>query len=145
MTRDELEARTREQFDAWNRQDAEGVVGFYRDDAVLVDASGQELHGREAVRAWVRTWMTALPDLHFDVARILVDGDDVAAEWRASGTHGGELMGISPTGRTTTGVGATCLTVDGDGRIVNERTYFDSLSILRDLGVVPEPEATAAS
>ena len=83
----------------------------------------------------------AFSDLHFDVQRTLVAGDSVIVEWRAGGTHDGPLTNaagqtIPPTYRK--GVIAGVLIADvKDGQIVRERTYWDQMELLGQLGLVP--------
>ncbi len=49
----------------------------------------------------MQMYVSAFPDLHFDIDQIFGDGDFVATRWTATGTHRGELMGIKPTNRRT--------------------------------------------
>ncbi len=55
------------------------------------------LTGRDAGRQFMQMYVSAFPDLHFDIDQIFGDGDFVATRWTATGTHRGELMGIKPT------------------------------------------------
>ena len=88
--------------------------------------------------------MTAFPDIHFDVQNVVVEGDQVAIEWIGTGTHDGELLGVPATGRRSESRGSTWSQVDGDGKIVRERTYFDSMKVLRDIGAIPQEAAASA-
>lgn len=54
----------------------------------------------------------------------------------ATGTHLGELQGIAPTGRTVTARVCNVIEVK-DGKIWREREYYDALSLMQQLGVIP--------
>src|SRR3954454_340400 len=100
MTRDEMEAAVREGYEAWNNHDAAGTVWLCAPDCDRRD-NNREMHGIEEMKAAAQAYFDAFPDLHLDVVSLYVDGNTVIQEWRSSGTHEGELMGIPATGRHT--------------------------------------------
>jgi hypothetical protein len=51
-------------------------------------------------------YLDAFPDLHIELISLYVDGSTVLQEWRTTGTHSGELMGIPATGRRAETIGA---------------------------------------
>jgi predicted ester cyclase len=62
------------------------------------------------------------------------------------GTHQGTLEGpggaIPPTNRRVSGKGAEFIRIE-DGKVVEERLYFDQMDFLAQLGVVEQDVATA--
>lgn len=58
--------------------------------------------GRAAGRRFVTLYRTAFPDLCFKVDEMLAEDDIVVLRWTARGSHGGEMLGIGPTGRLAT-------------------------------------------
>ena len=69
--------------------------------------------------------------------RAIHDTDDgVIVEFDLLGTHRGPLRGIPPTGREFRCPMVALFLFEGD-RIVCERVYFDSATILRQLGLMP--------
>jgi predicted ester cyclase len=62
--------------------------------------------------------------------------DAVIVEFDLLGTQKGELMGFPPTGQSFRCRMVALYLFDGDG-LICERVYFDSLSILAQLGHVP--------
>lgn len=62
-------------------------------------------------------------------------GDLVVTRWIGSGTHDGELAGIPATGRRVRVPGRWMHRIAG-GRIVQSRNVWDTLGMLRQLGVV---------
>ncbi len=62
----------------------------------------------------------------------------VATRWTSSATHQGELMGIPPTGNQT-GVSGIIISRVSEGKLVEDWNIWDTLGLMRQLGVVPEP------
>ena len=79
---------------------------------------------------------TAFPDLNVKVEDQLAEGDKVATRWTTTGTHQGEFAGIPPTGKQGGVTGTTIARVVG-GKIVEERSNWDTLGLLQQLGVIP--------
>jgi steroid delta-isomerase-like uncharacterized protein len=88
-------------------------------------------------------FVTAFPDIHFEVLSVFAEGDHVLIQWRANGTHAERLatmtgQTIPPTRRRMTVSGAALAEVR-DGKIVREWSYWDQLSLLAQLGITEQP------
>jgi steroid delta-isomerase-like uncharacterized protein len=94
-----------------------------------------ELRG-EVYRQFVSSLLAAFPDLRLRVEDQLAEGDRVVTRWSFTGTHQGTFMGIAPTGKQVTVSG---IVIDRivSGKIVEEWVEWDSLRMMRQLGVVP--------
>jgi steroid delta-isomerase-like uncharacterized protein len=124
---------------AWNDHDADAVASCYATDAVSRDVTlAEPLRGRDAIRNAVETYIRAFPDIRFEIRRIACDGDLICEEWRATGTHEGDLMGLPPTNREGTTIGCNVIEVGDDGLIHSETTYWDAAGLYRQLGALPE-------
>ncbi len=66
-------------------------------------------------------------------------GDQGAVCWRVTGTHQGDFAGIPPTGRRVDYHACEIFQIRV-GKIVRARTYLDTGTILRQLGVLPGSE-----
>ena len=133
---DELLERLTE---AWNAHDPDGVAECYAPDAVSRDVTlGEALHGRGAIRNAAEMYMHAFPDIRFEIMRVFGSADSVCEEWRATGTHHGNLMGLPATGRPATSIGCNVIQLGTDGRIHSETTYWDAAGLYRQLGALPE-------
>lgn len=79
------------------------------------------------------------PDLTFEpVGRPLVDASAgrVASEWRMTGTHTGEFPPGAPiSGNAFEVFGADVWEVDAEGRATSVHAYYDSLVLLRAIGL----------
>jgi steroid delta-isomerase-like uncharacterized protein len=100
-------------------------------------ANPEPLRGPEGVKDFVSVYRAAFPDARITVEQQLAEGDLVATRWSGRGTHEGELMGISPTGKQATVTGLTISRLEG-GKIVEEFQNWDTFGLMQQLGVVPE-------
>ncbi|MEN3284396.1 MAG: hypothetical protein V7607_5536 [Solirubrobacteraceae bacterium] len=91
---------------------------------------------RESMRGAGEVIRAAFPDWHSDLEELIAAGDKVVERFTASGTHQGELMGISPTGRTITLPGINIFRLQ-DGKIVERWGKLDMLGFMQQLGAVP--------
>jgi steroid delta-isomerase-like uncharacterized protein len=134
--------RAEEGLAAWNRGDPEGVVAHMVEDVIWHDvALPLPLHGREALKDAVHGYMSAFPDLRIQITSQTLQPPRLAMEWTASGTHRGALMGIAPTGRAVESYGATVMTFDEDGRIIEGAMYWNALALMHQLGLFAEPSS----
>jgi len=92
-----------------------------------------EIHGRDELLTMQDEQAQAFPDVKLTVGEMLV-GDDVAMwEWTLTGTHEGEWMEQPPTGRQVSFSGMSKTTIV-DGKVEENRAYFDAQDVLVQLG-----------
>ena len=103
--------------------------------------SGPEetVRGPEGVKEYIGRLREGFPDLIVTVDDQVAEDTKVATRWTARGTHDGELMGLDPTGRTATVTGITVQRFGAGGQITEAWTHWDTLGMLRQLGVAPQP------
>ena len=82
-----------------NTHDASGFDKYYREDVVYHGNDG-EIRGRDNVKAYLQTFLTALPDIKLTVEDIFGEGDRVFSRARLQGTNTGEFNGMPPTGKS---------------------------------------------
>ena len=85
---------------------------------------------------------SAFPDWHSSLEEMLVDGDRVAERWTGRGTHRGEFQGIPPTGNRVAVTGVVFYRI-ADGKIAEFRGQFDRMSLMQQLGVIPNANTPA--
>ncbi len=98
-----------------------------------------ELRGVDAMKGFVAGYRQAFPDARSTVEDQVAEGDTVVTRWRARGTHSGQLGPLAATDRPFEIDGVTIERIE-DGRIVEVWVARDELGLLRQLGVLPEPE-----
>ena len=99
--------------------------------------------GRDDIKAFMRDFRAAFPDLNFwGTADLIAEGDYVVGQWEGGGTHTGPafgdfLMGSLPanTGRKMHFTGTTVLKIQ-NGRIVSEIGLDDGVTTLTQLGLL---------
>lgn len=128
--------------EAYNRHDAGGFASYFAADGVLrVAATGEVNEGREQIQTGAEERWRML-DYTLETRGLFECGDDVFLEWVLTGTHVGEFMGVAPTHLRVEGMlGCSHFTFGEDGLIASDLVYFDSATMLRQLGLLPEPVA----
>ena len=119
----------------FNRRDI-GVIAELYPNCVYHSPATGEIKG-DAYKKFVASVFTAFPDGHWDVLDQMAEGDKVLTRWGFTATHRGTFMGIAPTGRKVAITGM-CIDRIVDGKIVEEWEEWDSLGMMRQLGLVPE-------
>lgn len=99
----------------------------------------EPLHGREAVAAMLRDFYEdGFADSHFEVHKLVADGNKVVGEGVLYGTHTGDFMGMPATGRSIE-LPIIAIFVVEDGSITEGRLYYDVGTMLAQLGMMEEP------
>jgi steroid delta-isomerase-like uncharacterized protein len=97
--------------------------------------NGEE-RGRAGQRQVVEYFLSAFPELDHEIELILGEDALVAAHQRWSGTHGGEFLGVPPTGKRITFT-STAVLECRDGLIARAWDEVDSLAFLTQAGALP--------
>jgi len=122
-----------------NRHEFDVTLRTFAHPRYELIATGEVYDGEEAVRGYYAASRAAFPDQRNAVHAIHHADDAIIVEFDLMGTHRGPFHEIPPTGRAfTCRMVALFLFEDGSDRIACERVYFDSATILRQLGLVPD-------
>ena len=111
------------------------------DDLVAVDfveldpLPGQQ-QGREGLKQVISAFRTAFPDIRWVIEEMVAEGDKVFSRFTWHGTHRGEFFGVPATGRQISVMGMVVDRVVA-GKMVESQILMDSLSMMRQLGVIP--------
>jgi steroid delta-isomerase-like uncharacterized protein len=135
MSTDEINIRmAREHFAAESAHDTPRTLATLADDIMYhVVASGQIVHGKEAVSKYYDVWWTAFPDVDIQVKRMITAGEYIICENVATATHLGPWLGMPPTGRKT--VQHLCAVLRfRNGLMTEETVYYDQLERIMQLG-----------
>ncbi len=95
--------------------------------------------GLEGFKEMVATFRTAFPDARMAIGDVIAEGDKVITWAYFTGTHRGPLEGIPPTGKTVKVKDVDFFRIE-NGKVVESSTTFDRLGMLKQLGVISEPE-----
>lgn len=128
-------------FDRFNAHDLDAIDQLNADDFKSEVVGGAGPMNKEQNRMYLQNFLTAFPDLHFEVTLAVAQEDHVVLNWAASGTHDGPLGTpsggvIAPTGKEATVPGSTTYQIK-DGKIARSSTYWDMAGLLGQLGLLP--------
>jgi predicted ester cyclase len=107
--------------------------GFVNHDPPLPGAPD----GREGMRQAADVFRRAFPDWRSDVQQLIAEGDLVAENFTAHGTHRASVMGETPTGREVVLRGVNIFRI-ADGKIVERWGRLDQLGLMQQLGLAPQ-------
>ena len=97
--------------------------------------------GRDGLRQALVALRTAFPDFRSSHEQMVAEGDMVAYREVSRATHLGTFHGIAATGRRVEVEEMHFVRIT-DGKIVEHRALYDTLGMLRQLGVLPDPAGT---
>jgi steroid delta-isomerase-like uncharacterized protein len=129
-------------YDAWNARDFDrGAEAMAPDGKITLAGTGDVFEGPEGSRAYSAGWANGFPDGQVTIDNIFGDGDNVVVEFTGRGTHTGTLetsMGAIPaTGRSMTIKLCDVVRLQ-DHKIVAQTSYFDTGSMMAQLGLLPD-------
>ena len=134
-----LAAAIRRYNEAWNAHDLDAIMAMHAPDMVFANhTAGESARGAE-VRGHIGAIFETWPDIAFATRRLYVREGLVVQEWTATATHAkemrrGELV-AAPTGRLVEWDGLDVIPFE-DGLVKRKDVYSDSVSILRQLGLL---------
>jgi steroid delta-isomerase-like uncharacterized protein len=105
--------------------------GIHRDISLQED--------QEALKGWHQ----AFPDVAIVPKKLIAEGDLVVVYWVARGTNTGTGNGLPATGKKVEQAGITIWRIV-DGKIKEEWSAFDQLSMMQQLGLLPNQKTTGA-
>lgn len=133
-------------FDAFNNRDFARASQYVANDAEFVNvASGEVFRGPDGFRRFQENWARAFPDGAVEITRVVADDMSAVVEYVGRGTHDGPLTSPGGDIPATHRAGELRLCDVYElrhGKLVAGRTYFDTMTLLRQLGVIPSEAAS---
>lgn len=128
-----------EHMESENRHEYDVTMATFAHPRYEIVPTGDVFDGTEQVLEYFAESRTAFPDQRNELIALHHAEDSIVVEFWLRGTHLGSFRGLPATGRAFE---VRCVAVfqfdEGDG-IVCERPYFDSATILRQLGIAHDP------
>ncbi|HZQ69183.1 MAG TPA: nuclear transport factor 2 family protein [Terriglobales bacterium] len=122
-------------FAAWNAHDADKIASLYTDDVIYEDVTfGLVAHGQPELRKMAASFFAGVPDFKLEIVSSTSMGNRGSVEWVFSGTD----VGLYKTGKKFSVRGASVYELRG-GKFSGNRDYYDSASIMRQVGLLPKP------
>lgn len=119
-----------------NRGKLEMFSPSYFTADVVMHVSPADAVGIDSARAYYANFLTGFSDIQFTIKDIFGQGDKLVKYWNFKGTHTGEFFGIPATGNTVDIDGTTLVRME-NGKIAEERDFFDNLEFSQQLGLIP--------
>jgi steroid delta-isomerase-like uncharacterized protein len=125
--------------DAWNAHDLDAIMAMHAPDMVFENHTAGESASGEEARGHIGSIFETWPDINFDTRRLYVRDGVVTQEWTATATHANQMrrgdLVAEPTGKTVTWNGIDVIPFE-DGLVKRKDVYSDSVSILRQVGLL---------
>ncbi len=122
----------------WNRLEALMTPDSRYDEF----GTGRRAQGGHEIAELFKGWKRAMPDSEGTVTTAVDGGDTAVLEVTWNGTFTGPWAtpdgDVEPTGRHQTSRACVVLVFDGD-RVKESHQYFDSMSLMQQLGMLESP------
>ena len=144
MAEQELIKIARDNIDAFNAGDWGRFKAGIAADAVYDEVGTQRRYqGPDQITQNSQEWKQAFPDATGTITSAVASGNTVTLEITWEGTHTGPLAGpggtIPASGKRQVTRAAQVLTFEGD-KIKENHHYFDVMTLLQQIGAMPQPQ-----
>jgi steroid delta-isomerase-like uncharacterized protein len=134
-----LERLIRRYNEAWNDHDLDAIMSMHAPDMVFENHTAGESAQGEAVREHIGSIFETWPDIRFETRRLYARDGVVTQEWTATATQSntmrrGQLV-AKPSGKRVEWRGVDVIPFE-DGLVKRKDVYSDSVSILRQVGLL---------
>jgi steroid delta-isomerase-like uncharacterized protein len=136
--RERREELIREHMESENVHDFDTTLATFGHPRYELVPNGEVIDGEAAVSNYYKETRAAFPDQRNEIVALHQADGAVIVEFDLMGTHKGSYRGLPPTGRSFKCRMAAVFEFEED-RLVCERVYFDSATILRQLGIAHDP------
>jgi steroid delta-isomerase-like uncharacterized protein len=137
--RERREALVLEHMESENRHEFDVTMATFEHPRYELIPTGDVFDGTEEVDRYYDETRTAFPDQRNELITMYHADDAVIIEAMLYGTHLGSFRGLPPTGRQFEMRFLAIFEFEGDIGLVCERVYFDSATVLRQLGIAHDP------
>jgi steroid delta-isomerase-like uncharacterized protein len=125
--------------DAWNAHDLDAIMAMHAPDMVFENHTAGESAQGDAVREHIGSIFETWPDIRFEGRRTYARDGLVVQEWTAIATHSNSMrrgdLEAEPTGNRVEWRGVDVIPFE-DGLVKRKDVYSDSVSILRQVGLL---------
>ena len=127
--------------EAFNRRDFQAMTRQYADSISWTDHSqGRTFRTPKEFRTdFLPGWVQASSDIRITDPRYIDGGRTVVCTFTVVGTHDGPLGPFPATGREFALPLCELWHFDSGGRVVGGDLYYDQVSLLTQLGLMPQP------
>ncbi len=129
-------------YDEFNKRNFADVQKLVDDNAQFqIIPFNAKFTGKEGYLQLAQGWANAFPDGQCHITNIAAGEDSAVVEFAGRGTQTGPLMSpegdIMPTGKSVDVPFCDVFKIK-NGKIVSHNSYFDSSTMMKQLGLMPE-------
>ena len=129
--------------DSFNSRKFDEVIACFTEDFRYTDNARGTSYTRQGFKDdFMAGWVKAFSDARVTDREYIDGGDTVICRFTGRGTNDGPLEAAPPTGRTMAIAFCEILRFDAQGRVTGGEAYYDSASILTQLGLLPTAALT---
>lgn len=129
--------------EVWNQNKLDVIDELFASDYKVGQLPPWRKPGAAGLKEFIADNHRMFPDVHHEIVVIIAEGDEVAAYWKTSATHKGDLNGpvgfVPTTNKKVYWDGASFFVIK-DGKIVETRGVVNNMSLMQQLGAVPTPK-----
>jgi steroid delta-isomerase-like uncharacterized protein len=137
---DPVEANIKMYTHVWDEIINKGKLDMFNDSNftkdVVMHASPSDIVGIDSARAYYTNYLTGFSNITFTIKDVFGQGEKLVKHWNFSGIHTGVFFGIPATGKKVNIDGVTLVRM-ANGKIAEERDFFDNLDLMTQLGQLP--------
>lgn len=138
---DPVEANIKMYTHVWDEIMNKGKLDLFNDSNftkdVVMHASPADVVGIDSARAYYGQFITGFSEIQFTIKDVFGQGDKLVKYWNFKGKHTGDFFGIPATGKSVDLDGTTLVRMQ-DGKIAEERDFYDNMVFMTQLGLMPE-------
>ena len=146
MTTQEIADFVRRVYDAYNTHQSDPHWLDYTNEDVAADGelvdipSGMKFHGPDGLKQILLMFSTAFPGSSVEVINVFATEEHAVVEYTGRGTHTGILhspAGDKPPSGRKFELHFCDVSQFRNGKVAKHTTYYDSLSLMQQPGVIP--------
>lgn len=128
--------------EVWSQNKLDLIDELFAPDYTVGKLPPWRKPGAAGLKEFIADNHRMFPDIHHEVVWIVAEGDYVAAYFKATATHKGDLNGpvglVRATGKRVEWDGASFFRIE-NGKIVETKGVINNMSLMQQLGAVPDP------
>jgi ketosteroid isomerase-like protein len=124
----------------WADHDLDALLELHHPDCELHVLGAEPVRGLDAIREAFASLFDQFPDLYFEGRALHVGKDHFVSEWTVRGTPANPdiaVFGLAGQSEQDMECLGTDIFTVADGLITSKHSYYDTLEIARQLGIVP--------
>ena len=137
---DPVEANVKAYSHVWDEILNRGKLDMFNDSNftkdVVMYSKPSDVIGIDSMKAYYANFLTGFSNIQFTIKDVFGQGDKLVKYWNFKGVHTGVFFGIPPTGKAVSLDGTTLVRMS-NGKIAEERDFFDNMDFMTQLGLVP--------